>query len=547
MCAPYFQSKTIVYIEFIVPIRKKATTSRGATRHAGNKTMARRQTSLATLLAEGNKKYIAYGIACFMCVGAGAYIGHSSQEEVFEASTATNNSRHSYVDKPLEIKYAYFGAPAIHMPSEHSVARTNKTIESAETSEASTGESPAQQALAQTPVPIDPIGGTTNSTAFKNTVANIPPQLTNKPDGTNLATISKGDSFSTIGQSYGLSVREAANIMQDELASKYLKTIYPGKQITFKSNPKEELEQIIYVIDDSHTLILDRVGDTKFVATLDEVALERRIMVNMGVVENSLFLSAAEAGASNRHIMQMVEIFRWDVDFAMDVQPNDTFKMVYEAFYKGEQLVRTGRLLGVEFKGRSTHQALYFEDSDNEGAYYTARGKQLEKQFLRNPVDTVRITSHFNPKRKHPVLNTIKAHKGVDYGAPIGTPIKATADGIVKTSGRRGSFGFAVELQHGKRYTTLYAHMNKIHKNTTAGKKVKQGQVIGYVGKTGRVTGAHLHYEFRVKGVHVNPQTVKFAGAGMLPDNEMRQFRTATAPIMQQLTNLRPHRFALAQ
>lgn len=545
--APYFYPEFNVYIESTVSIRKKATTSRGATRHAGNKTMAKRQTNLATLLEEGNKKYVVYGIACFMCVGAGAYIGHNSREEIFEPSSATSSSADSYIDKPLEIKYAYFGAPAIHMPSEQSVSRTAQIIEGTVPNEVANGNSLAQQTLAQPSAPIVAIEEITNSMALENTAAIIPPQVSNKPDGTNLATISKGDSFSTIGQSYGLSVREAANIMQDELASKYLKTIYPGKQITFKSNLEEKVEQIIYVIDDSHTLILDRVGEAKFAATLDEVALERRIMVNMGVVENSLFLSAAEAGVSNRHIMQMVDIFRWDVDFAMDVQPNDTFKMVYEAFYKGEQLVRTGRLLGVEFKGRSTHQALYFEDSDNEGAYYTARGKQLEKQFLRNPVDTVRITSHFNPKRKHPVLNTIKAHKGVDYGAPIGTPIKATADGIVKTSGRRGSFGFAVELQHGKRYTTLYAHMNKIHKNTTAGKKVKQGQVIGYVGKTGRVTGAHLHYEFRVKGVHVNPQTVKFAGAGMLPDDELRQFRTATTPIMQQLTNLKPHRFALAQ
>ena len=509
--------------------------------------MAKRPINLAELLAEGNRKYVAYGVACFMCVGAGAYIGHNSQEESFEPGTATRTHGDPLVEDPLEIKYAYFGAPAIHMPSEQTHIQTNQPIENTQPDTTVIVEPPVQQALAHPPAPVSSIGDTPNSNALENTESYISTQSAKKPEGTSLATITKGDSFSTIGQSYGLSVREAANIMQDELASKHLNTIYPGKQITFKSNSENLIEQIIYVVDDSRTLILDRLGEAKFIATLDEVALERRIMVNMGVVENSLFLSAAEAGVSNRHIMQMVEIFRWDVDFAMDVQPNDTFKMVYEGFYKGEQLVRTGRLLGVEFKGRSTHQALYFEDSDNEGAYYTARGKQLEKQFLRNPVDTVRITSHFNPKRKHPVLNTIKAHKGVDYGAPIGTPIKATADGIVKTSGRRGSYGFAVELQHGKRYTTLYAHMSKIHKNTTAGKKVKQGQVIGYVGKTGRVTGAHLHYEFRVKGVHVNPQTVKFAGAGTLPDDEMRQFRTATAPIMQQLTNLKPQRFALAQ
>lgn len=511
--------------------------------------MAKRSGKLSSTLSEGNRKYVAYGVICFACIGAGAYIGHSSrQDSAYQSSHSPEPAASDLYEQPLEIKYAYFGAPAIRMPSE------NIRINTAEAKQAqqplTQATEPQQQALVAPPKEaqtssseIQPSRATPSA---EELLVDAPRDGTQR-DGTQLATIAKGDSFSTIGQSFGLSVREAANIMNDKLASKFLKTIFPGKQITFKANSNEEIEQIIYVVDDTRTLILDRVGEAKFVATLDEVALERRILVNTGVVENSLFVSATEAGASNRHIMQMVDIFRWDVDFAMDVQPNDSFKMVYEGFFKGEQLVRTGRLLGVEFTGRSTHQALYFEDSDGDGAYYTPRGRQLEKQFLRNPVDTVRITSPFNPKRKHPVLNTIKAHKGVDYGAPIGTPIKATADGIVKYSGRRGSYGLAVELQHGKKYTTLYAHMNEIHKSTTVGKKVKQGQVIGYVGKTGRVTGAHLHYEFRVRGVHVNPQTVKFAGAGVLPEEQMRQFKTATTDVMQQLNRLKPQRFALSQ
>lgn len=507
--------------------------------------MAKRRIGLDWPVTPGKQSYIFYGAVCAACIGAGAYIGHSSIQDTAsfpELATTTDNA--SPVSQSLEIKYAYFGAPAIRMPSEQETILTpsrdtavNTQVEPEVVYQALVAKEAPKQGGKPAPVATPPAA----------TAPREAPTVAKQAEGTQVATIAKGDSFSTIGQRFGLSVREAANIMKDKVASKHLATIYPGKQITFKSNKAREVEQIIYVIDDTRTLVLDRLGEADFTATLDEVALERRILVKSGVVENSLFVSATEAGVSNRHTMQMVEIFRWDVDFAMDVQPNDSFKVVYEGFFKGDQLARTGKLLGVEFRGRSTHQALYFEDADGEGAYYTPRGRQLEKQFLRNPVDTVRITSPFNPKRKHPVLNTIKAHKGVDYGAPIGTPIKATADGIIKYSGRRGSYGLTVELQHGKKYTTLYAHMSKIHKAATVGKPVKQGQVIGYVGKTGRVTGAHLHYEFRIRGVHVNPQTVKFAGAGSLPKGTMNKFKTATAHVMQQLAETRPQRLALQQ
>lgn len=535
-----------------MPIRPRSPATRGATRRPANKAMAKRQGIFTDAFATENRKYAVYGIACFLCVGAGAYIGHNSQQEALyeqqQASMGASPEASNSASAPLEIKYAYFGAPAIKMPSQKEGIATPVSDSLSDTrtdEEAQTDSGILPTAFTDVAPPIVNTGNSKPSTVETLLAESEPDQP--QADETQIATVAKGDSFSTIGQNHGLSVRETANIMQDQIASKHLNTIIPGEQISFKNSSDGKVEQIIYVIDDTRTLVLDRQDNAKFHASLDEVALEKRIMVNMGVVKNSLFLSAAEAGVSNRHIMQMVEIFRWDIDFAMDVQPNDTFKLVYEGYYKGEQLVRTGRLLGVEFKGRSTHQAFYFEGENGEGAYYTARGRQLEKQFLRNPVDTVRITSPFNLQRKHPVLNTIKAHKGVDYGAPTGTPIKATADGVVKQSGRRGTYGMTVELQHGKKYTTLYAHMSKIHANTTVGKKVKQGQVIGYVGKTGRVTGAHLHYEFRVKGVHVNPQTVKFAGAGSVPENQMQKFKTATAPITQELNALQPNRIALSQ
>lgn len=470
------------------------------------------------MLTSKYKSHVFYSLATLLCISAGAYIGRSGQfqqQTAHSPSPATNKTQQT---PSLEIKYAYFGAPTIRMPSEAKKVTTQQRI-------VATSPKKADQQ--------DPVLGQPNEITQRFT--------------TSSTTVSRNDSFSVIAQAHGLSIHEIANIMENAAASKYLGRITPGEHINFKKKPEGSVEQITYIIDESLTLFLSRKGDEGFKVALNKAKLDKRIMMNTGVIESSLFLSAAEAGVSNRHIMQMVEVFRWDIDFVMDVQPNDSFKLIYEGFYKGEKLVKTGRLLGAEFHGRSRHRALYFENNGGEKGYYTARGKQLKKQFLRNPVDTVRITSPFNLHRKHPVLNTIKAHKGVDYGAPIGTPIKATASGIVKYSGRRGTYGLTVELQHGKQYTTLYAHMNKIHSSTTVGERVEQGQVIGYVGKTGRVTGAHLHYEFRIKGVHVNPQTVKFAGAGRISDDEMREFKTSTAPIMQQLNAQKSNRLALSR
>jgi len=537
----------LYYKESIVFIRHKAFPyKKGATRTPAHRSrpMAKRNNASSSTAFSGNKKHLFFGGACLCCVATGAYIGYSSQEDSFLAdghpSMASESTPEAKVE--LELQYAYFGAAPITMPSE----RFKNTISATPVQGIATEKVVATTSpLTETTLQAAEVIAVKATSLHSDPIFNTP--LT--PSNVRIATVKKGDTFSTIGQEFGLSARQAANIMRDKQAAQHLSTILPGQQITFtyaEDNP-ETLQQVMYVIDEAATLTLDRLDDASFVAVLDQATLERRTISKMGIVDSSLFVSAKNAGVSNRHIMQMVEIFRWDVDFAMEVRQNDTFKVIYDAYYKDEQLVRTGKLLGVEFNGRSRHQALYFENSDGEGGYYTPRGHQLEKQFLRNPVDTVRITSKFNLKRMHPVLNTIRAHKGVDYGAAIGTPIKATADGTVKYSGRRGSYGLTVELQHGKKYSTLYAHMNKIHPSSGVGKKVKQGQVIGYVGKTGRVTGAHLHYEFRVNGVHVNPLTVKFAGAGELPTESMRQFKTATAPIMQMLNNAQPSSLALMQ
>jgi len=224
--------------------------------------------------------------------------------------------------------------------------------------------------------------------------------------------------------------------------------------------------------------------------------------------------------------MNLVDIYQWDIDFSSDIRKGDTFKVIYEKLYRNNEAIGDGDILAVEFvNSGKTIKAIRSTDPSGRTSYYTPKGRSMRKAFLRNPIDIVRITSHFDPKRKHPVLHTLRAHKGTDYGAPIGTPIRSSGDGKVIFAGKKGAYGNTIILKHGEKYTTLYAHMSKFAKEMKPGKRVHQGQIIGYVGKTGRVTGAHLHYEFRIHGHHKNPQKVKLPGAKPLAKKYRNDFK----------------------
>ena len=472
-----------------------------------------------------------------------------------QPSTAQENQ------SPLTVQYAYFSPPQVRMPAELPTV-IDGGLDDQPVGEPTTLSSlflPGSEVQRLTrqaqlhaktrseyipgTLPETPVFAPESPLASDSTTADevVSPEATRQSDsqqqppsrverteaGTQVATITvqPGDNFTAIATGLGIGNTDIGSLLNLEDVKKKLNRLVPGDNLVFELNDNNDLLALSFEVDRENRLRAT-MQDGAFVARKESLGFEKRLMQAAGHVENSIFLAASAAGVSDALIMEMAEIFRWDVDFAMDIQPGDTFKIVYEGLFDGDQLKRTGRVVGVELTSRQkTHQAFYYKREGYKGAYYTAEGRSLEKQFLRNPLEVVRITSPFDLSRRHPVLNTIRAHKGVDYGAATGTPIFATGRGNVAFIGGRGGYGKTVILQHERKYSTLYAHMSRFRKGLKLGDRVEQGQIIGHVGKTGLATGPHLHYEFRIDGKHTDPQTVDFPGAESLPKSEYANFQ----------------------
>ncbi len=256
---------------------------------------------------------------------------------------------------------------------------------------------------------------------------------------------------------------------------------------------------------------------------------EVRLAYVTGRIERSLFEAGVEAGLSDALILKLAEIFAWDIDFALDVHPGDSFSMVYEQKYWLGRKIVDGTILAAEFSNRGrVHRAIAFRGQDGMMRYYAPSGRNLRRAFLRSPVKFSQISSRFSKSRYHPILKLWRAHNGVDYAAPLGTPVLATADGRVESLGWNGGYGNTVVLDHGGAYSTLYAHLSRIPANLSAGQRVAQGDVIGYVGQTGLASGPHLHYEFRVNGQHQNPLALDLpSGEAIAPADHEDFFRVA--------------------
>ena len=234
--------------------------------------------------------------------------------------------------------------------------------------------------------------------------------------------------------------------------------------------------------------------------------------------------------------MKLTSIFGWEIDFALDLRKGDKFSVVYEKRYLDGKRISNGKILVATFNNRGTdHKAVLFKQKNGSENYFTPSGRSLRTAFLRTPIPLARVSSHFNLSRKHPVLHTIRAHKGTDYAASSGTPIRATGDGRVISAGWKGGYGRAVVIKHGHNISTLYAHMSRYKKGIRAGTKVKQGQTIGYVGQSGLATGPHLHYEFRVNGIQRDAERVKFPHAAPVSRNQLAQFKQQSAIYLDQL------------
>ena len=348
-------------------------------------------------------------------------------------------------------------------------------------------------------------------------------------------TVKPGESLALIFSRLGLSSNSLYKIMSLGKETSILKTLTPGDKLKFHIEDNRLLA-LKYEMELTKILKVSK-KDNKFITEKISIKLDSITKNANGIINDSLFLSGQKAGLSANLIMQLVAIFGWDIDFVLDIRKGDSFTILYEEQYKNGTKVAEGPIIAAEFinQGKAIRAIRYSENNERSN-YYAVNGDAMRKAFLRTPVDFFsRISSRFSLGRKHPVLNKIRAHKGVDYAAPMGTPVRATGDGVVAFAGKDGGFGRKIKLKHGGAYSTVYAHLQRIGKNIRRGKEVKQGQIIGYVGQSGLATGPHLHYEFQIHGVHRNPLTVKLPKVKAIAKKNLPEFKKTIVPILAEL------------
>lgn len=350
--------------------------------------------------------------------------------------------------------------------------------------------------------------------------------------------IQSGDSLARIFKDWKLPPLLLHRILNSGKPAKQLDHIKPGQMLRVRVDAKGQFTDLAYHIDPATKLEVTRDGD-RLSAALVKRDIEVRDNEVSGVIESSLFESAQKAGLSDVLTMQLAKIFGWDIDFALEIRPGDRFSVVFsEEWLEGNKLAG-GTILAAEFVNQGkVYRAVRFEDSSGKADYYTPDGKRMHKTFLRTPVKFTRISSGFTKRRWHPMLKKWRSHKGVDYAAPTGTPVTAAGDGKVSFVGRKGGYGKVVILQHQDKFSTVYGHLSRFAKRLKRGKQVRQGQLIGYVGKTGLASGPHLHYEFRVNGTHRNPLKVTFLPAAPIGKNYLPAFRKACRPLLAKLDTL---------
>jgi len=346
-------------------------------------------------------------------------------------------------------------------------------------------------------------------------------------------SVRKGDNLSIIFKRIGLTPQQVYQVISLDENTKILKNLKPGEVLDYQLGADNELLALKYTIDIQKTLYIEKV-EGQFASRFENKSIEYRTAYAQGTIEDSLFVAGKTAGLTDTQVMQLANIFDWDIDFILDIRKGDTFSMLFQEKYLEGEKIGNGEILAAEFvnQGKS-FKAVRYTDINNATSYYTPNGLSMRKAFLRAPLKFSYISSNFKPKRFHPILKRWKAHRGIDYRARTGTPIRAAGDGKVIASSYNKYNGKYVFLQHGQGIVTKYLHMSK--RAVSRNKRVKQGQVIGYVGATGLAEAPHLHYEFLVNGVHRNPRTVKLPQAEPVDKSEKARFTNSTRPWLTQL------------
>ena len=363
--------------------------------------------------------------------------------------------------------------------------------------------------------------------------------------------VQRGDTVMELLQRLGVDDSAATGFLKSSTSTQALfRQLSPGKNLTARTGPQGELQTLVFPLNGGkdQALMIERKGDG-FSTSEQALPLDTQVVMKSAEIRYSLFGASDAAGIPDSVATQLADIFGGDIDFHRDLRKGDRFAVIYESIIYLGRPVRSGRILAAEFvnNGRS-YRAAWFADpagGENSSGYYTADGKNIRKAFLRSPLEFSRITSGFSSARFHPVLQKWRAHKGTDYGAPVGTRVKATGNGVVEYVGIQGGYGKVVVLRHQSRFTTLYGHLSGFAPGLRKGSRVSQGDVIGYVGATGLASGPHLHYEFRVNDVHQNPLAMALPSAPPLMPQQLGLFRARTEVHLARLELIRG--FNLAQ
>jgi murein DD-endopeptidase MepM/ murein hydrolase activator NlpD len=322
-----------------------------------------------------------------------------------------------------------------------------------------------------------------------------------------------------------------AFISRDPGASIIARQLRPGKTVVAKTHRDGLLAALYFPINGKDSMLVVERKDGQLTASEQAVRLSTQLHINSGEIVSSLFSATDEIGIPEVIATQLAEIFSSDIDFYRDSRKGDTFSIVFETLTYNGQYFRSGRILAAEFvNNNKTYQAYWFQMEDGKGGYYGSDGKSLHKTFLRSPLEFSRVTTGFSSARLHPVLQIVRAHRGIDYGAPIGTRVRAVADGTVAFAGRQGGYGNLIVLKHQGAYSTAYGHLNGFASEIRKGARVSQNDTIGFVGQTGLATGPHLHYEFRVNGQQTDPMAVVLPDATPLDDTQLSRFKAAIDP-----------------
>lgn len=371
--------------------------------------------------------------------------------------------------------------------------------------------------------------------------------------------ILRGDTLASLFERLSIDDPALLQFIKTDRNARTLLQLRPGRAVQVQTDAEGEIRWLRYLhtpaAEDggkfvSRFLLIERKGEgaeARLAASEQQVQTERRVVLLSGEIRSSLFAATDAAGIPDSVATQMADILGSEVDFHRGLRKGDQFRVVYESFSNAGEYVRAGRVLALEFVNNGkAYSAVWFADGTTDGAYYTFDGKNLKKAFLRSPLEFTRVTSGF-AMRLHPIQQTWRQHKGVDYGAPAGTPIRVTGDGIVDFAGQQNGYGNVLIVKHWGEYSTVYAHMKGFAAGIRKGARVRQGDVIGYVGATGWATGPHLHYEFRIANVQHDPLKVAMPDAPPLTAQRLFAFDQQTSALRHQIGLLRETRVAAGE